>query len=132
MLIEASAVAGVFKLPLPAVFEQGGKSQVWVIDPVTLTVRAQAIAVLGAEGNLVLVGAGLANGLRVVTAGVDTMTPGQQVRLYVEPGAAIASPRLSPVVGASTAVAAPDAALPATSVAAPAAVPPAGASAASR
>ena len=132
VLIEAPAVAGVFKLPLPAVFEQGGKSQVWVVDPVTLTVRAQAIAVLGAEGNLVLVGAGLANGLRVVTAGVHTLTPGQQVRLYVEPGAAIAPPRLSTAVGASAAVAAPVASRLATSVAAPAVAPPAAASVASR
>lgn len=102
VLIDAPAVAGVFKLPLPAVFEQGGKSQVWVVDPVTLTVLAQAVAVLGAEGNLVLVGAGLANGLRVVTAGVHTLTAGQQVRLYAEPGAA-GAPVVAPPAAASTA-----------------------------
>ena len=138
VLIEAPAVAGVFKLPLPAVFEQGGKSQVWVIDPVTLTVRAQAIAVLGAEGNLVLVGAGLANGLRVVTAGVHTLTPGQQVRLYAEPGAAQAPAQVSTAVGAaavmkaSTAAVAPLASPLATSVAAPVVARSAAASAASR
>jgi multidrug efflux system membrane fusion protein len=116
VLIDAPAVAGVFKLPLPAVFEQGGKSHVWVIDPVTLSVRAQAIAVLGAEGNLVLVGAGLTNGLRVVTAGVHTLTAGQQVRLYAEPGAALAPAQVSTAVGsavvmkASAVVAAPPAA----------------------
>ncbi|MBC7729633.1 MAG: efflux RND transporter periplasmic adaptor subunit, partial [Microbacteriaceae bacterium] len=138
VLIEAPAVAGVFKLPLPAVFEQGGKSQVWVIDPVTLTVRAQAIAVLGAEGNLVLVGAGLANGLRVVTAGVHTLTLGQQVRLYAEPGAAQAPAQVSTAVGAaavmkaSTAAVAPLASPLATSVAAPVVARSAAASAASR
>ena len=74
-------MAGLFKLPLPAVFEQAGQSHVWVVDPARSTVRAQPVAVVGAEGNLVLVGAGLSNGLRVVTAGVHTLTPGQAVRL---------------------------------------------------
>ena len=81
VLIDAPAVAGLFKLPLPAVFEQAGQSHVWVVDPARSTVRAQPVAVVGAEGNLVLVGAGLSNGLRVVTAGVHTLTPGQAVRL---------------------------------------------------
>lgn len=88
VLIDTPAVPGVFKLPLPAVFEQGGKSQVWIVEPGKLTVRAQPVAVVGAEGNLALVAAGLANGQRVVTAGVHALTPGQQVRLYIEPVAA--------------------------------------------
>jgi membrane fusion protein, multidrug efflux system len=101
VLIDAPAVAGLFKLPLPAVFEQGGQSQVWVVDPAKLTVRAQPIAVVGAEGNLVLVGAGLANGLRVVTAGVHTLTPGQVVRLYAEPGPAMVQAQSPTAVGVS-------------------------------
>ena len=71
VLIDSPAVPGVFKLPLPAVFEQGGQSQVWIVEPGKLTVRAQPVAVVGAEGNLVLVAAGLVNGQRVVTAGVS-------------------------------------------------------------
>ena len=101
VLVDAPAVAGVFKLPLPAVFEQGGQSQVWLIDPVKSTVRAQPITVVGAEGNLVLVGAGLANGMRVVTAGVHTLTPGQAVRLYAEPGPAMAPAQGPSAVGAA-------------------------------
>lgn len=101
VLIDAPAVAGLFKLPLPAVFEQGGQSQVWVVDPVKSTVRAQPVAVVGAEGNLVLVGAGLVNGLRVVTAGVHTLTPGQTVRLYAEPGPALAQAQGPTAVGAA-------------------------------
>ena len=101
VLIDAPAVAGLFKLPLPAVFEQGGQSHVWVVDPAKSTVRAQPVAVVGAEGNLVLVGAGLANGLRVVTAGVHTLTPGQAVRLYAEPGPAMAPAQGRTAVGAA-------------------------------
>ena len=101
VLVDAPAVAGLFKLPLPAVFEQGGQSHVWVVDPAKSTVRAQPVAVVGAEGNLVLVGAGLANGLRVVTAGVHTLTPGQAVRLYAEPGPAMAPAQGRTAVGAA-------------------------------
>ena len=101
VLIDAPAVAGLFKLPLPAVFEQGGQSHVWVVDPARSTVLAQPIAVVGAEGNLVLVGAGLANGLRVVTAGVHTLTTGQAVRLYAEPGPAMAPAQGRTAVGAA-------------------------------
>ena len=101
VLIDAPAVAGLFKLPLPAVFEQGGQSHVWVVDPARSTVLAQPIAVVGAEGNLVLVGAGLANGLRVVTDGVHTLTTGQAVRLYAEPGPAMAPAQGRTAVGAA-------------------------------
>jgi multidrug efflux pump subunit AcrA (membrane-fusion protein) len=84
-------VPGVVKLPLTAVFEQGGQTNVWLVDPAAMTVRAQSIAVAGADGNLVVVAGGLQPGQAVVTAGVHTLTPGQKVRWYAEPGAAPAA-----------------------------------------
>lgn len=89
VLVDAPPQAGIFKLPLTAVFEQGGQPQVWLVDPARMTVGAQPVAVAGAEGNLVLVAGGLAAGQRVVTAGVHTLTAGQTVRLYAEPAAAL-------------------------------------------
>lgn len=80
-------VAGVIKLPLSAVFEQQGKSMVWMLDKVTMTVRAQPVHVVAAEGNLVVIGAGLSAGQRVVSAGVHVLTSGQKVALYAEPPA---------------------------------------------
>jgi len=103
VLVDAPPVAGVFKLPLPAVFEQGGQSQVWLVDPAKMTVRAQPVRVAGAEGNLVLVAAGLADGQRVVTAGVHALTPGQVVRLYAEPALTTAAGPTTPVGAASAA-----------------------------
>lgn len=82
------ATAGVLKLPLAAVFEQQGKSCVWLLDTTAMTVKAQPIQVVGAEGNLVLVGAGLVAGQTIVSAGAHTLTPGQKVALY---GASAAS-----------------------------------------
>jgi RND family efflux transporter MFP subunit len=75
-------VAGVVKLPLTAVFEHQGNGSVWILDPATMTVRAQAITVGGAEGNQIVVAAGLASGQEVVTAGVHVLTPGQRVTRY--------------------------------------------------
>jgi RND family efflux transporter MFP subunit len=76
------APAGVFKLPLAAVFEQQGRSNVWLLDKASMTVRAQPVRVAGAEGNMVLVAEGLAAGQTIVSAGAHTLTPGQQVTLY--------------------------------------------------
>lgn len=82
------AAAGGFKLPLSAVFEQKGRSHAWLLDTASMTVRAQPIEVGGAEGNMVLVSAGLAAGQTIVSAGAHTLTQGQKVALYVHPSAA--------------------------------------------
>lgn len=87
---------GVVRLPLAAVFEQAGRSSVWLLDAATMTVHAQPVAVVGAEGRQVLVSAGLAAGQEVVTAGVHALTQGQKVKRYLEPkGEAPAAAALS-------------------------------------
>ena len=81
-VLSLPSVPAMIKLPLAAVFEQQGQSSVWVLDKDTMTVRAQPIQVVGAEGNQVVVAAGLAPGQQVVSAGVHVLTPGQKVALY--------------------------------------------------
>jgi RND family efflux transporter MFP subunit len=76
------AAAGVFKLPLAAVFEQKGQAHVWLLDPASMTVQAQTVKVAGAEGNMVLVASGVSAGQMIVSAGVHTLTAGQKVTLY--------------------------------------------------
>ena len=85
------AAAGVFKLPLAAVFEQQGPSHVWLLDKASMAVRAQPVKVVGAEGNMLLVASGLAAGQTIVSAGVHTLTAGQKVTLYQPTPAAAAS-----------------------------------------
>jgi len=84
VLIEQPRTIGVAKLPLSAVMEVQGKTSVWLLDKASMTVRPQAVQVAGAEGNTVLVNAGLRPGQIVVTAGVHVLTPGQKVKLYGE------------------------------------------------
>ena len=88
VLVAQPPVPGVVKLPLTAVFQQAGQTSVWLVDRQAMTVQPQPIVVAGAEGNLVVVAAGLQPGQAVVTAGVHTLTPGQKVRWYAEPGVA--------------------------------------------
>lgn len=94
VLIETPAPVGVATLPLAAVTEQHGKSAVWLVDPASMTVRLQPIAVSEANGNSVVVASGLSAGQTVVTAGVHALTPGQKVRYY-DAAAARLPPRAS-------------------------------------
>lgn len=96
-------VQGITKLPLPAVFEEQGRSAVWVVDPATMTVRAQPVQVGGAEGKEIVIVGGLQPGQRVVTAGVHVLTPGQKVTLYAERGAPVTVPAAPAASAASAA-----------------------------
>lgn len=78
------AVAGVLRLPLSALRELQGRSVVWVVEPASMTVRAQEVQLSGVEGNDALVAGGLQPGQVVVTAGVHVLNPGQKVRFYRE------------------------------------------------
>ncbi len=99
VLLELPRSAGVTRLPLSAVAELQGKTVVWLLDPATLTVRPQTVSVAGADGNSVVVSAGLAPGQTVVTAGVHLLTPGQKVKRYVEP--VVAATGAAPASGAA-------------------------------
>ena len=85
--IAATSAAPGLRLPLTALFEQGGKSQVWVFERAAGAVRMQAVGVGGAEGNVALVVQGLKVGDEVVVAGTHVLTPGQKVRPYGESSA---------------------------------------------
>lgn len=81
-LIELPRREGLVRLPLSAVMQQKGAPAVWTVDPASMTVRVQPVAVAGTDANAVLLSSGLAQGQTVVVAGVHLLTPGQKVRLY--------------------------------------------------
>ena len=72
----------LIKLPSTAVFEQGGASKVWVYDPVSSTVRAQAVKLAGVDGNDVVIASGVQPGMQLVAAGTHVLTEGQKVSVY--------------------------------------------------
>jgi RND family efflux transporter MFP subunit len=97
VLLDLPPVAGVAKLPLSALREEQGRTVVWIVDRVSMTVRTQPVQVAGADGNEAVIAGGLAPGLTVVTAGVHVLTPGQKVKLYIEPATAPLGTPATPV-----------------------------------
>ncbi|MCK6426374.1 MAG: efflux RND transporter periplasmic adaptor subunit [Burkholderiaceae bacterium] len=83
--------SGQIRLPPSALWEQGGRSMVWLLDAQAMTVTRQPVQISGALGRDLLVGAGLQPGQEVVTAGVHVLTEGQKVRRWIEPRAAAAA-----------------------------------------
>lgn len=89
--MDRSSIA-VIKLPTSAFFKDGAKSSVWVLDKQTMTVRMQPVQIATADGNDVVVVAGLTPGMAVVSAGVHVLSPNQKVTIYKEPASAAVPP----------------------------------------
>jgi RND family efflux transporter MFP subunit len=68
-------------LPLSALFEKDSSPAVWVLDQQSSSLTLRPITVARYEANTVVVASGLIKGDIVVTAGVNTLTVGQKVRL---------------------------------------------------
>lgn len=74
--------AQVIKLPTSALRQEGKNSAVWVLDPASMTLKSQTIQIATADGNEAVVASGLQPGMRVVSAGVHVLAPGQKVTIY--------------------------------------------------
>ncbi len=74
----------VIKLPTSAIRQDGNASAVWVLDSASMTVNLQPIQIATADGNDVVVAAGLQLGMQVVSAGVHVLQPGEKVTIYKE------------------------------------------------
>ncbi|AFL73404.1 efflux RND transporter periplasmic adaptor subunit [Thiocystis violascens] len=82
--IQLGGVAGI-SLPTSALTASQGAPAVWTLDPESRTVALRNVDVASYELDRVLISQGLEPGELVVTAGVQTLRPGQQVRLLGEP-----------------------------------------------
>ena len=78
--IKLSAPPGV-EIPASALTEANGRPAVWVVDPQSKTVSLREVDVLRHDPATVVVSQGLEAGDLVVTAGVQTLRPGQKVQL---------------------------------------------------
>jgi RND family efflux transporter MFP subunit len=75
-----AAAARVARLPLSALYNQGGGPSVWVVDVDGRPVL-RPVAVESYEARDVLVSRGLAEGDKVITLGVQKLDAGQRVRI---------------------------------------------------
>jgi RND family efflux transporter MFP subunit len=72
--------SSVLRVPASAVLKQGAETFVWVIDAATRAVSLRKVELSEGEGGIRVTG-GLSIGDRVVTAGIHSLKPGQQVRI---------------------------------------------------
>jgi membrane fusion protein, multidrug efflux system len=75
---------GGIELPASALTGSDGSPAVWVVDPAAMTVSLRPIGVARFNPATVSVADGLSVGEMVVTAGVQALRPGQEVRLLGE------------------------------------------------
>ncbi|QND58452.1 efflux RND transporter periplasmic adaptor subunit [Mesorhizobium huakuii] len=74
-------VAPTIELPISALLEKNGSEKVWIVDPQTSSVSAHDIKVASKNGETFTVAEGLEAGMRVVTAGVHSLSEGQKVKV---------------------------------------------------
>lgn len=78
--MEIAGGAG-YAIPASALTRQGTSPAVWVVDPAARTVALRPVEVLRHDPARAVIGSGLAQGEVIVTAGVQALRPGQQVKL---------------------------------------------------
>ena len=78
--LKLNAPSGV-EIPASALAEANGSPSVWVVDPKSKTVSERSVEVLRYDPASVVISEGLSTGDVVVTAGVQTLRPGQKVSL---------------------------------------------------
>jgi RND family efflux transporter MFP subunit len=76
---------GGMALPASALSRATGVPTVWVLDPVALTVSPRSVEIAVYRASEVIVSGGLTEGDVVVTAGIQSLRPGQRVRLLGQP-----------------------------------------------
>jgi RND family efflux transporter MFP subunit len=80
----SSAIKPRIELPATAVQEVDGKTQIWVIDMQNQTVSPRAVTVVSRSNNSVVLAGGVNTGDRVLTAGVNSLKPGQKIKVDKE------------------------------------------------
>ncbi|TJV03941.1 MAG: efflux RND transporter periplasmic adaptor subunit [Mesorhizobium sp.] len=74
-------VTPTIELPLSALLEKDGADKVWIVDPQTSSVSAKEIKLAAKGAATFIVAEGLEAGMRVVTAGVHSLSEGQKVKV---------------------------------------------------
>jgi len=77
----SSAIKPRIELPGTALQEADGKTRIWVIDTQSKTVAPRDVSVISRTDGTVVLAGGVKSGEQVVTAGVNSLKPGQAVKL---------------------------------------------------
>ncbi|RON38188.1 efflux transporter periplasmic adaptor subunit [Pseudomonas frederiksbergensis] len=77
----SSAIKPRLELPVSALQEVDGKTRIWVIDPQNQTVSPRDVSLISRTDDTVVLADGVKSGERVVSAGVNSLKPGQKVKV---------------------------------------------------
>ncbi|MBC3779028.1 efflux RND transporter periplasmic adaptor subunit [Pseudomonas sp. SWRI99] len=77
----SSAIKPRIELPATALQEVEGKPRIWVIDTQSKTVSPRDVTIISRTDSSVVLAGGVKDGERVVSAGVNSLKPGQSVKL---------------------------------------------------
>ncbi|OLF56457.1 efflux RND transporter periplasmic adaptor subunit [Pseudomonas chlororaphis] len=77
----SSVIVPRIEVPLSALQEADGQTRVWIVDPQAQTVASREVTLLGRGPESALIGSGIKIGERVVSAGVNSLKPGQKVKI---------------------------------------------------
>lgn len=80
----SSAIKPRLELPVSALQEVDGKTRIWVIDPQNQTVSPRDVSLISRTDATVVLADGVKSGERVVSAGVNSLKPGQKVKIDEE------------------------------------------------
>ena len=82
--LQQAATADAVVLPLTALYQQGDKTALWIVDVASQTVKLAPVKVGVFHEDTVTIAGGVKAGDTVVTAGVHKLTAGQKVRWMSE------------------------------------------------
>ncbi|MCF5713007.1 efflux RND transporter periplasmic adaptor subunit [Pseudomonas tremae] len=77
----SSTISPRMRLPISALQEVDGKLQVWIVDPQSQTVSPRTVSIISRDNDSFLLADGVKAGEKVVSAGVNSLKPGQQVKV---------------------------------------------------
>jgi RND family efflux transporter MFP subunit len=81
LILSEPASERVARLPLSALFDQGGGPAVYVADALSGAITLQPVSVKAYESNDVLISGGVEEGAKVVTLGVQKLNPAERVKV---------------------------------------------------
>lgn len=79
VVFAAKTPNAMIKVPLTALFQEKAITAVWVIE--NGAVKMAPVQVAAAAGNDIVLASGVSNGQTIVTAGVNSLKPGQKVKI---------------------------------------------------
>jgi RND family efflux transporter MFP subunit len=77
----SSAIKPQIELPLSALQEVDGKPRIWIVDTQSQTVSPRDVSIVSRTDTTVVVASGVKSGERIVSAGVNSLKPGQKVKV---------------------------------------------------